>query len=237
MTRSRWCACGVIACVWLGSAVDAQAQSPGSDIPPPQPPPASAPQPAATPAGQIPAPPSSYTRSTGFVLRFGYEFGGDDLITVTQSSYLDTSSDTITAGGGFVASGGLIYHPSAPLTIEATFGAKWNNISVGQDSVSFWRLPFDVVVSGALGEGRIGVGATAHLSTTLSCHIGDDCDFSLKLDSAYGALFQFAFSHRTSGNSAFELGIRYTYIKYAKRDVSDAKIDGSNVGLFISSWL
>ena len=185
-------------------------------------------------AQSLPAPPSP--RHVSFLYRMAVEVGGDDIITVTSNNGDDK---TITGGGLLALNAGVLYQSDAPWAMEATLGYKFQTLSYENGDVSFSRFPLDLIASVRQGGFRAGAGPTIHLGPEFKCNVGGVCDGNVGLDTAFGAVFQLAYGLRSAGrpNVAVELGLRYTYIKYGKSDVSMDSIDGSCVGFMLGGWL
>lgn len=187
-----------------------------------------------------PAPPSPRAwepparRPIGLLLRMGLDFGGDKIMTAT---YTDGKSDDVKAGGLVHLAGGLIVHPDAPVAVEATFGYKVDDATAKNGQMKFDRLPIDLVVSYvAAGRHRIGLGPTLHLSPKATCSIDNICSGTVRYSSAVGVLGQYAFEI-PAGSSGFELGARFTSIRYSSNDPRLRTLDGSSFGVFFGGWL
>ncbi|MFT3917204.1 MAG: hypothetical protein QM704_24880 [Anaeromyxobacteraceae bacterium] len=192
---------------------------------------AQAPQPGAAPA----AVPAQEVRRVGLLLRMVLDVGGEQLGVV---SYSDGSKAKLRAGqlGTFAA--GFLYRAEAPWALEATFGYKFDQANASNGSVKFTRLPVDVIASYALDRHRFGVGPTLHLSPKYSCTFGaTECQGvrEVKFDTAVGGIAQYAFQ-LPRGSSGYELGARFTVVKY-KASGALLELDGKSFGFFFGGWL
>ncbi|MFO0584774.1 MAG: hypothetical protein U0229_21080 [Anaeromyxobacter sp.] len=192
---------------------------------------AQAPQPGSIPT----AAPAQEVRRVGFLLRMVLDVGGDQLGTV---NYSDGSKAKLRAGqlGTFAA--GFLYRAEAPWALEATFGYKFDQANASNGSVKFTRLPVDVIASYALDRHRFGAGPTVHLSPKYSCTLGATaCQgvSEVEFDTAVGGIAQYAFQ-LPRGSSGYELGARFTYVKY-KAAGATAELDGKSFGFFFGGWL
>jgi hypothetical protein len=162
-------------------------------------------------------------RPASFIMRAGYEYGGDDLVTVVTA---DGDSKTVTGGRGGFAEGGLLIEPDAPIAIETTLGFKEGRAS----SVSFSRWTFDTLVELVHDHARIGAGVTMQFGASIDCGFQQVCNHNtIPIDTAYGALLQAAY---TAGR--FDFGLRATLISYrASRTGSDASASGNSLGAFV----
>jgi hypothetical protein len=183
-------------------------------------------------AEPVPAPPAE-ARSIGLLMRMNFDFGGEELAHV---SFSDGGMSTIKAGQLATFSGGLIYHPAAPWTLEATIGYKFDKKSASNGTIEFTRIPLDLVASFVVGGAmRLGAGPTIHLSPTFHCDAavcGGEANISLSNSIGVIAQWAYGFSH---GARSFDVGFRYTHMRYSSPDV--ASFDGSSMGLFFGGWL
>jgi hypothetical protein len=183
-------------------------------------------------AAQTPEPPQ-HTRSVGFLLRMNFDFGGEELAEVSIS---DGSTRTLKAGGLWTGAAGLFYQaPGSALAVEGTIGIKFDQAGASNGSISFTRFPVDLVISYTHEGLRLGGGPTLHLSPSVDCDAGL-CgeEVSIPLNQALGGIAQLAYGFRR-GNSAFDIGARYTYIHYSGTDVPS--FSGSSMGVFFGGWL
>jgi hypothetical protein len=177
--------------------------------------------------------PEPARRSVGVLFRLGLDHGGEELV---ELSYSDGRSSSIRAGQLVTFSGGILYQPAAPWSLEATIGYKVDRESASNGSVQFARIPVDVVLSYASQGHRVGAGLTAHVSPSLSCE-GTVCGgaaVSVPLDTSFGMIAQYAHGFRR-GDRGFEIGVRYTRISYAGDGIP--AFDGSSIGAFFGAWL
>jgi hypothetical protein len=88
------------------------------------------------------------------------------------------------------------------------------------------------------GRNRLGGGATVHFAPNFSCDAFGVCNSNVSLDTAVGAIVQWAYCIRPREdigvNLGLELGLRASYIKYSGSGVEP--LNGSNAGLFFGFW-
>lgn len=179
--------------------------------------------PAATALVAAPSP----ARAVHFILRLGFDAGGDSLATV---QFTDGSTEGLTAGGGVTVAGGLLYVPtSIPIAIESTIGVKVDTAGASNGEVQFERLVLDVLASVQEQGHRLGGGLTFHLATTFSCTGAIRCpDVTSK--NAVGGIMQYAYGGYSSG-FVWEVGARLTFIEY---EFPGGSINGSSLGVLTS---
>lgn len=173
-------------------------------------------------------------RPVGLLLRMGFDFGGD---TIATARYDDGTSTTVKAGGLVHVAGGLLFHPDAPFSVEATFGYKADNATAKNGEIKFDRLPLDLIASYVVARRhRLGAGPTLHLNPKATCSVTGICNESLRFKNAWGFVGQYAYGIPL-GSSGAELGARYTVITYAPKTAGVKSVDGSAFGVFFGFWL
>lgn len=153
-------------------------------------------------------------------LDFAYAEGGDDLAEVElEYDDGDSSSEDITAGGGFSFSFGLAQQLSDLFAIQAAYGYKEHAVRADNGSSSFKRNTLDVLAVMTPGDWRIGVGFTKEMDPKL--HVKYDiADYSF--DDATGKVLEVGYHVSTS----FVVAARRTLIDY------DATISVPGYGAF-----
>jgi hypothetical protein len=112
---------------------------------------------------------------------------------------------------------------------DTTIGYKFDKVNGSNGSISFTRVPIDVVVSYANWGGRLGLGATYHAFASYSCDASGLCNNSVKFPNAFGGIAQLAYALKLK-TFLLDVGLRYTLIKY-KGDNS-VSLNGSGPGFF-----
>lgn len=164
------------------------------------------------------------SQSTELLLGLAFTAGGDDLAKV-ELIYDDGDSDTqkIEAGGLIYLYGGVQFDtPVIPLRL--TFGYFTDTIDADNGSISFSRMPLEVMGLHASGPHTFGLGLSYHLSPELD--LSDIGWGSIDADDALG----FAMMYEYDFQNSYTLGLRYTNISY---DFGGEDIDGNNIGLLM----
>jgi hypothetical protein len=157
-----------------------------------------------------------------FIAGFALTAGGDDLAEialVNENGHI--SSESIKAGGLWYIYGGMQFNtPAFPLRL--TLGYYEDNINASNGSVSFSRIPLELLGLYKTGQHTFGLGPTYHLSPELD--LKDAGLGSYKADDALGLvlMYEYAFDNN------YALGVRYTNISY---DFGGDNVDGSNLGV------
>jgi hypothetical protein len=154
------------------------------------------------------------------LLKAGFDFGGDTLVTVLFS---DGSSETIKANEGFYIGGGAsIVTDSKRVEIELSLAYKFSVIDADNGDVEFTRIPFEALAFYRWDKVRLGGGLTYHINPELEGS-GIAAPVDVNFDDALGFVLQadYGFTDRMA------IGLRYTNLKYEVRGSSaSAKADG-----------
>jgi len=178
----------------------------------PEPPPASA-------AGP------SQPKQVALLLRLGLDFGGT---TLAKVSWSDGKTGSIKGGQLFLAALGLFYlSPTAPWALEANVGYKFDKVNGANGSISFSRLPLELIGSYVVSGHRLGAGPVAHLSPRFRCDAAGVCNDEVTFPNAVGGVVQWAYGGQAVAGA--DVGVRYTFIRY---QAAGARIDGSGFGFF-----
>ena len=159
-----------------------------------------------------------------WLLKGGFDFGGDTLVTV---QFVDGSTDSIKANEGFYIGGGIAYiFPDYNLEAELSASWKYVGITASNGDVSFTRFPLEAMVFYPWSWGRVGAGLTYHVNPNLKSS-GLSSNFDVEFDNAVGAVVQA--EYRPSDNLGF--GLRYTALDYT---IGGFDVKASGVGITIS---
>lgn len=160
---------------------------------------------------------------TKFLLQFGFEGGGEKLLT--------TSGPDISAGGGLYLGGGFSIEPQgSSLAYVGTIGYLFDSVNFEQPSgnAEINTIPIELTLRtklGGNGAHQIGGGITYHLDPDYDeCFDGFGCD-NYKFDSALG--FNILYSY--SFNQLF-LTLKYTLMDYKIVGVS---FDADSLGIYM----
>lgn len=168
-------------------------------------------------------------RSVGLLLRMAFDFGGDRIADVSWS---DGDSYTLRAGQLATVAAGLLYRSASSYAVEGTVGYKFDKVNGSNGTMEFVRVPVDVVASYAWRWLRVGAGPTVHFAPTFRCRAPGLCDYKVPYDTALGAIAQ---AGLVTGMTGFDLGVRYTLIRYSGPGLRS--IDGSGIGFFLGFCL
>ena len=158
--------------------------------------------------------------SAKFLLEFGAEWGGDELITV---QFTNGNEQTMYAGQGIhlVAGTELAFSKVEDLLLRMSIGLKWSPTAADNANIAFTRLPIIVSPFWKIKNNfRVGVGATAHLFPKFH---GDGFVDDVKFSSSLGPRFEFGYKW---------IAITYTLMKYESE--FGELIDGNAFGVMLS---
>src|SRR5712691_1221874 len=154
------------------------------------------------------------------MLKAGFDFGGDKLITVI---FADGSTKSINANEGLYFGGGVsILSDSKDIETEVSLSYKTTGINASNGSVDWTRFPLEVLVFYRLPQFRLGGGLTYHLSPKLSGS-GPAGNISTKFDDSAGFVLQADYLLQK-----ITFGLRYTSLQY-KVGGASAKSDGVGI--------
>lgn len=159
-----------------------------------------------------------------WLLRGGFDFGGDTLVTVV---FQDGSRESIKANEGFYIGGGIAYiFPDYNLEAELSANWKYVGVTASNGDVTFTRFPIEAMVFYPWSWGRVGAGLTYHINPELSGS-GVVTNINAEFDNALGGVIQA--EYRPSDNLGF--GLRYTALDYT---IGGVDVNASGIGLTIS---
>ena len=158
------------------------------------------------------------------IFKIGYDFGGDDLVTVP---FTDGSSATIRANEGLYLGGGLaILNDDGDWEFDVTVAYKFKMINASNGDVTFSRWPVEALVFYRFDNFRLGGGVAYHFSPKLEgTGVASLVDLTFK--DAVGGVLQVDW--RITENVA--AGVRYTFLEYEAKApfTGTAKSDGVGV--------
>jgi hypothetical protein len=162
------------------------------------------------------------------LLQFGFESGGDELITIDhdfQSNY------TIDAGDGFRLELGMaIEDPRNEMEIQFLAGYKFDSDSADNGSISWSMIPLSALGFVKIPQWKFGGGLTYHINPELDGSFGND-DIQDEFDNAWGGILQIQYEII----DAFALGLRATFIDYKLKRDNTQTANGNSIG-FIGTF-
>ena len=157
---------------------------------------------------------------TKFILQFGIEGGGDELVTTTDTD--------ITAGGGWNIGGGFSLEPeNSSIAYVGTIGYMFDSVDfdIPSGSTAFNTIPLEFTVRKKFGSHQIGGGLTFHMNPEWElCIDGVGCE-TAEFDSALG--FNILYSYNFQ--KMFITG-KFTFIEY---DIASISVDADSFGLYL----
>jgi len=170
------------------------------------------------------APMASHAVDVRPMVKAGFDFGGDKLITVI---FTDGSTKSINANEGLYFGGGVsILSDSKDIETEVSLSYKFTGINASNGSIDWTRFPLEVLVFYRLPQFRLGGGLTYHLSPKLSG--SGVASGNLKFDDSAGFVLQADYLLQK-----ITVGLRYTSLEY-KLGGASVKSNGAGITFGIS---
>ena len=172
------------------------------------------------------------------IVKLGFDFGGDTLVSATLISGSNTSTEKLKANEGLVLAGGVsISNDARNFFMDATIGWKSEEISASNQEFKFSRYPLDVLAFYGLPLGsqgkfnlRFGGGVTYHINPKFSAS-GTLANGTVNFDDAVGFVGQIDTVIRFGRSGpALNAGLRYTSVDY---EANGATVTGNGAGLFV----
>jgi len=159
--------------------------------------------------------------------------GGGKTLAAVQ--YSDGSTQKIKSGGlVYLYGGGELRFVGSPLAVRGTVGYHVDDTSADNGSVTFSRVPFELVGLFNLDERfRLGAGVRYDTNVHLSgSGAGASADLPQRFDNAAGAVVKAEWmAFREVGIELSYVNIRYRISTVAGVPATGPSIDGSHVGL------
>lgn len=156
-----------------------------------------------------------------FLMEFGAEWGGDELITV---EFTNGNDQTMHAGQGIHLAAGteISFNSIDALIVRASIGLKWSPTAADDANIAFTRFPLTISPFWQINEDfRIGLGGTYHLGPKFHGDgFVDDIDFS----SAFGTRIEIGYKW---------VAITYTLMNYNSEFNTD--VNGNGIGVILSA--
>lgn len=196
--------------------------------------------PAAALVSLLAFPLASQAMDFGGIVKLGYDFGGEKMVSATLVTSSGTTKEAIFANSGLVLAGGVsMLNDAKNFSMDATIGWKSDSISASNQDFEFARYPLDVLAFyntpiGDTGKARlrIGGGLTYHLNPKFSAS-GSLAYGKVDFDNALGFVAQID-AVMGRGNSGLNFGLRFTSVNYEADGVES--IQGNGAGLFVGGF-
>jgi hypothetical protein len=144
------------------------------------------------------------------LIKAGFNFGGDTVVSVGVTGGVDSSTKSIKANEGvFVGLGASVLMDSKTVEMEVSASYKFATIAAQDGDIDWTVVPLDALVFYRLPYVRLGGGLTYHLGPRLKGS-GAASDLNAKYDDALGFVLQADYA---LGNQ-FNFGLRYTSVNY-----------------------
>ena len=166
------------------------------------------------------------------MLKLGFDFGGDTLVTVR---FTDGTTQSIKANQGiyFGAGASILLTNPKDIEVEVALSYKEDSVTAANGEVVFSRVPLDALVFYRLPEHfRVGGGLTYHLNPKLSTS-GVVGNININFDDALGWVLQaeYLLPPRSLRTPKMTVGARYTMLDY---QTNGATAKSNGVGITFS---
>lgn len=160
----------------------------------------------------------------------GVHFGGDTMVTVTDS---DGKTDSLRAGEELSLAAGAAFRIGESMALTATFGMKKEAVFPDDGSITFTRYPFNLLLLYRSGKWRFGGGLTVHMNPVYKADTGTDRR-TVEFKNAPGVLLD---AHYFVIEDVYVAG-RYTWIEYeVENDPAATSYNGSSIGILVGIQL
>ncbi len=159
------------------------------------------------------------------IIQFGFNSGGDELVTVQH----DYASDyTIDAGDGINLEVGMsIDNPVANFETQLLIGYKFDSDSADNGDITWDMIPISALAFIKAQGWKFGGGLTYHISPSLEGDFGGGEIIRDEFDDALGGIIQIQYEPI----EAFAIGVRGTFIQYQLKNRPSQKANGNSIGL------
>jgi len=162
------------------------------------------------------------------LLQFGFESGGDELITIDHDYQADYKID---AGDGFRFELGMAIEDRLnEMEIQFLAGYKFDSDSADNGSISWSMIPLTALGFVKIPQWKFGGGLTYHINPELDGSFGSE-DVRYEFKNALGGVLQIQYEPI----DAFALGLRATFIDYKLESDNSQSANGNSIG-FIGTF-
>jgi len=149
------------------------------------------------------------------LIKAGFNFGGETVVSVSVSGAAGGSTKSIRANEGiFVGGGASILMDSKAFEVEVSASYKFATIGAQNGHIDWTVVPLDALVFYRLPYFRLGGGLTYHLGPTLKGS-AELSDLNAKYNDALGFVLQADYAL----GDQFNFGLRYTSVDYKAKSI------------------
>ena len=161
------------------------------------------------------------------LVQFGYNGGGDELVTV-EHEY--SSNYTIDAADAYFIEGGMaIENPMANFETQLFIGYKFDTDSASNGDITWSMIPFNALGFFRVQNWKFGGGLTYHISPKLRSTF-DNARFTDEFENALGAIVQIQYEPL----NFLAIGLKGTFIEYELKDDNSKKTNGNSLGFVLT---
>jgi hypothetical protein len=181
---------------------------------------------------QVPSSDSRKHQAVQWMIGIGFDFGGDELGSVT---YSDGSTASVKANNGIVVNIGTLISngKDSAFSTQVSVGYKSGGPRLWNRDVNWSAIPIEIVEQYNSRNMRIGAGISYQLNPQLKVNV-PTANFTTQYDNAIGLIAQIGWM---PSKEHYSIDMRYTAIKF---QVSGAPgtplIDGNVGGLYLNYY-
>ncbi len=176
---------------------------------------------------------SLFQHRSQFVINFGIQNGGDELIPLLDADTGEQVDNSRAGGFTRLTIGGDIALGDSDFSVEVTGGMLYDGLTsnLNESKSKFERKVLELIPFWNWDRHRFGIGATAHLEPSWSFKPDSQPSISTEYKDAVGAILQYDIRY----DQNISVGARYTYIVYEEDvDVVTEEVDGQSFGVHVT---
>lgn len=161
------------------------------------------------------------------LLKAGFDFGGDTMVTVV---FTDGETESVKANEGFYLGGGLaIIDADRRMEYQLTLAYKFALIDATNGDVEWTRFPLEALAFYRFPHVRVGGGLTYHINPRIDSS-GVIGDLDIKFKNALGFVLQADWLI----SDKIALGGRYTILEYDAKGAFSGTAKSNGLGISFS---
>jgi len=176
---------------------------------------------------------ANYRHTSQFMVNFGIQNGGDELIGLFDSGTGEQIDSSRAGGYARLTLGGDIALGDSDFSIEVSGGLLRDGLTsnVNEDKSVFKRKVVELIPFWNFDRHRLGFGVAAHLEPVWSVNPDAGPSMTVDFKDTVGAVLQYDIRY----DQNISVGARYTYITYEEDVAADAaEFDGNAIGVHVT---
>lgn len=177
---------------------------------------------------------SLYQHRSQFMINFGFQNGGDELIALRDVDTGEQVDNSRAGGYTRLTIGGDIAIADTPFSVQIGAGMLRDALTsnVDADKSVFKRKVLELIPFWNFDRHRIGLGATAHIEPAFTWNPDGPGGETYDFDDAIGAIMQYDIRY----DQNISVGARYTFITYemSEEGFEGEEFSGNAIGVHIT---